>query len=81
MQYHHLGKTGLRLPWLNFGASSLGQEFRWASSLPANPDNVRKWATRAEQPLDRQLLSEVLDILRPIHNWFYIEGQPKNNDP
>ena len=29
----------------------------------------------------RQLLAEVLEILRPIHNWFYIEGRPENNDP
>ena len=24
---------------------------------------------------------EVLEILRPIHNWFYVEGQAANNDP
>ena len=28
MQYRELGKTGLKLPVLSFGASSLGQEFR-----------------------------------------------------
>ncbi len=47
----------------------------------ANPENVRKWAAWADMPLDQKLLSEVLDILRPIHNWFYIEGRPENNDP
>jgi aryl-alcohol dehydrogenase-like predicted oxidoreductase len=47
----------------------------------ANPENVRKWAAWADAPLDQQLLREVLDILRPIHNWFYIEGRPENNDP
>jgi hypothetical protein len=26
------------------------------------------------------LVKEVLEILRPIHNWFYIEGRPENND-
>ena len=26
------------------------------------------------------LLAEVLQILQPIHNWFYIEGRPENND-
>jgi hypothetical protein len=25
-------------------------------------------------------MNEVLEILRPIHNWFYIEGRPENND-
>ena len=28
MQFRPLGRTGLELPWLSFGASSLGQEFR-----------------------------------------------------
>ena len=28
MHYRPLGRTGLHLPWLSFGASSLGQEFR-----------------------------------------------------
>jgi L-galactose dehydrogenase len=47
----------------------------------ANPENVQKWVTWADQPIDRQLLAEVLAILEPIHNWFYIEGRPENNDP
>src|SRR3984885_7945264 len=28
MHYRPLGRTGLQLPWISFGASSLGQEFR-----------------------------------------------------
>ncbi|HUY92575.1 MAG TPA: aldo/keto reductase [Pirellulales bacterium] len=47
----------------------------------ANPANVKKWIAWSELPLDEQLLAEVQDILRPIHNWFYIEGRPENNDP
>jgi len=47
----------------------------------ANPANVKKWAAWADLPLDPQLLREVQEILRPIHNWFYIEGRPENNDP
>ncbi len=47
----------------------------------ANPENVKKWVEWASQSLDQQLLGEVLDILRPIHNWFYLEGQAVNNDP
>lgn len=46
----------------------------------ANPDNVRQWAAWAERPLDQKLLAEVLEILRPIHNWFYNEGRTENND-
>ena len=47
----------------------------------ANPENVKKWVAWSEMPIDRQLLAEVQEILRPIHNWFYIEGRPENNDP
>jgi len=46
----------------------------------ANPDNVRKWAQWADLPMDQKLLSEVQEILRPIHDWHYIEGRPENND-
>jgi hypothetical protein len=31
--------------------------------------------------LDPQLIAEVQTILAPIHNWFYVEGRPENNDP
>ncbi len=47
----------------------------------ARPERVRDWAKWATEPLDQQLLAEVQTILQPIHNWFYIEGQPENNDP
>ena len=32
-------------------------------------------------PLRPTQFMEVQEILRPIHNWFYIEGRPENNDP
>ncbi len=46
----------------------------------ANPENVRNWSTWANQPINSELLNDVLAILKPIHNWFYIEGRPENND-
>jgi aryl-alcohol dehydrogenase-like predicted oxidoreductase len=46
----------------------------------ARPDRVREWARWAQQPLDAELLAEVQELLRPIHNWFYVEGRPENND-
>lgn len=46
----------------------------------ANPENVKKWVAWANLPIDQQLLAEVQAILRPIHNWFYTEGRPENND-
>ena len=46
----------------------------------ANPENVRKWVQWADLPVDQKLLSEVQEILRPIHDWCYIEGRAENND-
>lgn len=46
----------------------------------ANPANIELWAKWAALPLDKNLVDEVQAILRPIHNWFYIEGRPENND-
>lgn len=45
----------------------------------ANPNNIRKWAQWAEQPLDEGLLKEVLEILAPVHNIGHQEGLPENN--
>ncbi len=47
----------------------------------ANPDRVAQWVAWAAEPMDQQLLAEVKEILKPIHNWFYVEGRPENNDP
>jgi aryl-alcohol dehydrogenase-like predicted oxidoreductase len=46
----------------------------------ADPGRIAQWATWAAEPLNESLLAEVLAILKPIHNWFYIEGRPENND-
>ena len=46
----------------------------------ANPQNVKLWAQWAAEPMDQQLLNEVLAILKPIHDWHHIEGRPENND-
>jgi aryl-alcohol dehydrogenase-like predicted oxidoreductase len=45
----------------------------------ANPENIRKWARWAEEPLDRELLGEVLEIFQPVKNLGHREGLPENN--
>jgi L-galactose dehydrogenase len=45
----------------------------------ANPANIRKWAEWLEQPIDRELLAEVLAIFAPVKNLGHIEGLPENN--
>ena len=46
----------------------------------ANPKRIAQWVQWSKQPLDQQLVSEVQEILRPIHNWVYVEGRAENND-
>jgi L-galactose dehydrogenase len=45
----------------------------------ANPENIRKWARWAAEPVDEKLLAEVLEILEPVKNMGHLEGLPKNN--
>lgn len=45
----------------------------------ANPDNIRKWAQWAEEPMDGELLKEVLAIFEPVKNIGHVEGLPENN--
>lgn len=45
----------------------------------ANPVNIRKWAEWLEQPIDRDLLAEVLAIFAPVKNIGHLEGLPENN--
>ncbi|RYD30506.1 MAG: aldo/keto reductase, partial [Verrucomicrobiaceae bacterium] len=45
----------------------------------ANPANIRKWAEWLGQPIDRELLAEVLALFVPVKNLGHIEGLPENN--
>src|SRR6187549_2068982 len=45
----------------------------------ANPNNIRKWAQWAAEPLDQQLLAEVQAIFAPVKNIGHREGLPENN--
>ncbi|HEV8497550.1 MAG TPA: aldo/keto reductase [Gemmatimonadaceae bacterium] len=47
----------------------------------ANPDNIRRNVAAVSEPVDRELLARVLDILRPIHNHNFTRGLPENRDP
>jgi aryl-alcohol dehydrogenase-like predicted oxidoreductase len=45
----------------------------------ANPENIRSWAKWAAEPINPQLLAEVLEIFRPVKNLGHLEGLPENN--
>ncbi|KRF19825.1 aldo/keto reductase [Paenibacillus sp. Soil787] len=46
----------------------------------ANPDNIRKNIAWTDEPIDIELLQEVLEILKPIHNKSWISGRPEYNE-
>ncbi|MDQ0878561.1 L-galactose dehydrogenase [Paenibacillus sp. V4I3] len=46
----------------------------------ANPDNIRKNIAWTDEPMDIELLHEVLEILTPIHNKSWISGRPEYNE-
>lgn len=45
----------------------------------ANPDNIRKWAEWAAEPLDLDLLAKVQKVFEPVMNIGHLEGLPENN--
>jgi aryl-alcohol dehydrogenase-like predicted oxidoreductase len=63
---------------LQFSVSHTG----FASCLvgSAIPEEVSKWIDWIQEPIDQELIDGVRAELEPIHNWYYIEGRPENND-
>ena len=77
----HCRKAGSDIAKLALQFSIANPEISTCITGTARPERVREWARWAEEPIDAQLVREVQEILKPIHNWFYIEGRPENNDP
>lgn len=46
----------------------------------ARSSEVAQLAKWIQEPLDVELVAQVQEVLKPIHNWFYVEGRPENND-
>ena len=77
----HCAKAGVDLAQLALQFSIANPDMTTCITGSANPKRIAQWAEWASQPMDEQLVNEVRNILDPIHNWFYIEGRPENNDP
>lgn len=77
----HCASRGVDIAQLALQYSIANPDMTTCITGSASPDRVREWADWAAKPLDQTLLAEVLKILEPIHNWFYVEGRPENNDP
>lgn len=46
----------------------------------ANPDNIRNNAAWTEEPIDEELLQEVLGILEPVRDLTWVSGRPEYNE-
>lgn len=55
---------------------------RIATCIAGSADSrrIEQWAAWIAEPFDKQLLADVLEILKPVHNWHHVEGRPENND-
>lgn len=73
-------KAGSDLAKLALQFSLANNQLATCVTGSANPARIREWVSWAAEPIDKTLLAEVQQILKPIHNWFYIEGRPENND-
>jgi aryl-alcohol dehydrogenase-like predicted oxidoreductase len=77
----HCADRGVDIAQLALQYSIANEDMATCVVGSANPENVRKWVDWADTPMDQEIVAEVLEILEPIHNWFYTEGRPENNDP
>ncbi len=76
----HCKAAGIDIAQLALQYSIANPEFATCVTGSANPKRIAEWVRWAQQPLNQTLLGEVLEILKPIHNWCYVEGRPENND-
>jgi aryl-alcohol dehydrogenase-like predicted oxidoreductase len=76
----HCAERGSDIAKLALQYSITNEEMTTCVTGSASPTRIAEWAKWAAEPIDQQLLKAVLEILRPIHNWIYVEGRPENND-
>ena len=75
----HCAKQGVDIAKLALQFSLANPDITTTVSGSANPNNIRNWAKWAAEPLDAQLLAEVLEIFKPVKNLGHKEGLMENN--
>ncbi len=70
---------GVDIAKLALQFSIANEDITTTVSGSANPNNIRNWAKWAAEPLDKELLAEVLAIFAPVKNLGHREGLPENN--
>ena len=75
----HCAKRGTDIAKLALQFSCANPDIATTIAGSANPANIRNWAKWIAEPIDQQLLAEVLEIFRPVKNIGHTEGLPQNN--
>ena len=75
----HCAKRGVDIAKLALQFSLTHPDITTTVAGSANPENIKKWAQWAAEPLDAQLLAEVREIFRPVNNLGHMEGLAENN--
>ncbi|MEI7651977.1 MAG: aldo/keto reductase [Verrucomicrobiota bacterium] len=75
----HCASKGVDIAKVALQFSLMHEDITTTVSGSANPTNIRNWAKWAEEPVDRQLLTEVLQIFAPVKNLGHLEGLKENN--
>jgi aryl-alcohol dehydrogenase-like predicted oxidoreductase len=75
----HCARQGIDIAQLALQFSLANPDITTTVSGSANPENIRNWAKWATEPINEQLLSEVIEIFRPVRNIGHREGLPENN--
>src|SRR5438105_18833 len=75
----HCAMRGVDIAKLALQFSLANPDITTTIAGSANPANIRNWAKWAEEPIDKELLAEVLEIFKPVKNIGHLEGLPENN--
>ena len=75
----HCAEKGVDISSLALQFCLANPDITTTVSGSANPNNIRNWAKWAAEPLDEELLREVLAIFASVKNLGHREGLPENN--
>jgi len=75
----HCANKGVDIAKLALQFSCAHPDIATTIAGSANPENIRNWAKWLAEPIDDQLLREVLEIFQPVRNIGHTEGLAENN--
>lgn len=75
----HCTKHGIDIAKLALQFSCEHPDIATTVAGSANPVNIRNWAKWLDEPIDRQVLHDVMAIFEPVKNLGHVEGLRENN--